>query len=124
MSRRKPRPEPAEERPAEPSRTAGYCVLVVLGGAALAAVWAASAEAGILACWAVAIAAVWRAARRRKGPDLPLPSPTAPPSRGDVYAVETGRAREVRRLPSGGYIIHPEIEYVTDLDAEGEVNAP
>ncbi|MGA5371420.1 hypothetical protein ACPCSD_10115 [Streptomyces griseoincarnatus] len=123
MARRKPRPEPAEESE-ERSRAAGYCVLVVLVGAALAGVWAASAEAGILTLWVVGTVALWRAARRRKGPDLPLPSPTVTPSRGDVYAVETGRAREVRRLPSGGYIIHPEIEYVTDPDAGGEVNAP
>jgi hypothetical protein len=122
MARRK-RPEPAEE-PEERSRFAGVLVLLALAGVAVAVVFALSAAAGILTLWVVGTVALWRAARRRKGPDLPLPSPTVTPSRGDVYAVETGRAREVRRTSTGGYRIFPEIEYVTDPDAGGEVNAP
>ncbi len=123
MARRQPSPAPAEE-PAERSPLAGGCVLVVLGGAAGAGLWAASPEAAVLAVWVVGTAAVWWSARRRKGTDLPLPSPTVTPSRGDVYAVETGRTREVRRTSTGGYRIFPEIEYVTDPDSGGEVNAP
>ncbi|MFH9038977.1 hypothetical protein ACH4FA_06375 [Streptomyces sp. NPDC017966] len=61
----------------EPSRAAGGCVLVVLGGAALAGVWAASAEAGVLAVWVAAGAAVWRAARR------PVSVSSAPPPPGE-----------------------------------------
>lgn len=55
--------KPAAE-PEEPSRAAGACVLVVLGGIATAIVFAVSAAAGVLALWAVGIFALWRAARR------------------------------------------------------------
>ncbi len=112
------------ETPAEPSRAAGCLVLLALAAVAVAVVFALSTEAGILSLWAAGTVALWRAAHHRKGTYQPLPSPTVAPSRGNVYAVETGRAREVRRLPSGGYVIHPEIEYVTGPDAGGEVNTP
>ncbi|MGA5108692.1 hypothetical protein [Streptomyces pseudogriseolus] len=118
------RREKAAEASPEPSRAAGWFVLLALAAVAVAVVFALSTEAGILSLWAAGTAALWRAARRRKSPDLPLPSPTVAPSRGDVYAVETGRAREVRRTSTGGYRIFPEIEYVTDPDAGGEVNTP
>lgn len=123
-ARKKPRTDAPEasEVPAEPSRAAGACVLVVLGGGVLAVVFALSTEAGVLAVWAVGTGAVWWSARRRKGTDLPLPSPTVTPSRGDVFAVETGRAARVVKGPGGMTIIYPEIEYVTDPDADGEVN--
>jgi hypothetical protein len=109
-----------EER--EPSRAVGGCVLVALGGGAIAAVFAASEAAGILAVWLVGAAAIWRCARRRIGTYLPLPSPTVTPSRGDVYARETGRAARVVEGPGGITIIHPEIEHVTEPDLPGEVN--
>lgn len=115
------RDDSEEER--EPSRAAGACVLVVLGVVSLAVVFAASDAAGILTVWVVGVVAVWRCARRRKGTDLPLPSPTAPPSRGDVYARETGRAARVVKGPGGITIIHPEIEHVTEPDLPREVNA-
>jgi len=65
--------ERAVEEPEERSPLAGGCVLTVLGGAALAGVWAASPEAGVLAVWVVAGAAVWRSARR------PVSDSSAPP---------------------------------------------
>jgi hypothetical protein len=117
MGRRKREDAPAEDAPEtaeERSPLAGGCVLVVLGGAALAGVWAASAEAGILTLWVVGTVALWRAARRRKGPDLPLPSPTVTPSRGEVFAVETGHAARVVRGQGGPTIVYPEIKYVTE----------
>ncbi|WP_406355025.1 hypothetical protein OHB56_21140 [Streptomyces sp. NBC_01635] len=61
----------------EPSRTAGACVLAVLGGAALAVVFALSSEAGVLTVWAVGVTAVWRAARR------PVSDSSAPPPPGE-----------------------------------------
>lgn len=111
---RRPRPDTPAEEPEGRSPLAGGCVLVVLGGAAGAGLWAASPEAAVLVVWVVGTVAVWWSARRRKGPDLPLPSPTAPPSRGDVYAVETGRAARVVRGQGGPTIVYPEIRYVTE----------
>ncbi|MHC3451262.1 hypothetical protein [Streptomyces prasinus] len=61
----------------EPSRAAGGCVLVVLGGAAVAAVFAVAEEAGVLTVWAVAVTALWRAARR------PVSDSSAPPPPGE-----------------------------------------
>ncbi|MCI3153213.1 hypothetical protein ELQ39_15880 [Streptomyces sp. GB4-14] len=117
MARRPRREAPA----AEPEETgegrsplAGGCVLVVLGGGALAGLWAASPDAAVLAVWVVGVAAVWWSARRRKGTYQPLPSPTAPPPRGEVFAVETGRAARVVKGPGGMTIVYPEIEYVTE----------
>lgn len=107
------REKEAEASP-EPSRAAGWFVLLALAAVAVAVVFALSTEAGILSLWAAGTAAVWRAARRRKGPDLPLPSPTVAPSRGDVYAVETGRAARVVRGQGGPTIVYPEIKYVTE----------
>ncbi|GKQ34578.1 hypothetical protein [Streptomyces sp. A012304] len=104
----------------EPSRAAGGCVLVVLGGAGTAALFAVDEAVGVLGVVAAGWVALYRSARR-KGTDLPLPSPTATPSHGDVLAVETGRAASVVKGPGGVTIIHPEIEYVTDPDSSGEV---
>lgn len=112
----------AVEPEEEPSRAAGACVLVVLGGVAVAGAYAVDEAAGTLTVVAAGVLALWRSARR-KSPDLPLPSPTAPPSDGDVYARETGRAARVVEGPGGVTIIHPEIEYVTDPDGAGEVDA-
>lgn len=91
----------------EPSRAAGGCVLVVLGGGAFAVAFAVSPEAGVLTVWVVGTVAVWRAARRRIGTDLALPSPTAAPSHGDVYAGDTLEAERVVTTPGGLIIVYP-----------------
>lgn len=123
MAGRKKQTAPAEE-PEASSPLAGGCVLLALGGAGLAGVFAASTEAGILVVWVVGVAAVWWSARRRKGTYQPLPSPIVTPSRGDVFAVETGRAARVVEGPGGVKIVHPEIEYVTDPSIPREAETP
>jgi hypothetical protein len=72
-------PEQPAPAPEERSAVAGGCVLVVLAGVPVAVAWALLPEAGVLAVWVVAVAAVWWSARRI-GTDQPLPSPTEPPS--------------------------------------------
>jgi len=52
--------EPEEER----SRAAGGCVLAVLAGGALAAVWAVSAVAGLLTVWVAGLLLLWCSVRR------------------------------------------------------------
>jgi len=85
----------------EPSRAAGGCVLVVLGGGATAVVFAVSPEAGVLAVWTVGVLAVWRAARRRVSDSSATPPPREVPPSGDVYAGETGRIARVVHSPEG-----------------------
>ena len=77
MARRKSDPAPVEE-PVQRSPLAGGCVLVVLGGVVLAAVWAASPEAGVLVVWVAGVAAVWWSARRR----VSVSSAPPPPEEG------------------------------------------
>ena len=74
MGRRKPEPDPAEE-PVERSPLAGALVLVVLAGVVLAAVWAASPEAGVLTVWVAGGSAVWWSARRRMSDSSATPPP-------------------------------------------------
>ncbi|GGY27517.1 hypothetical protein [Streptomyces djakartensis] len=62
----------------EPSWVAGAVVLAALGGGALAVVFALAVEAGVLAVWVAAVAAVWWSARRR----VPDSSATPPPQEG------------------------------------------
>lgn len=79
MSRKKKaeeQPEPAEDLP-ESSPAAGACVLVVLGGAVLAGVWAASPSAAVLTVWVVGAGAVWWCVRHTANP-----APPPPPERG------------------------------------------
>ncbi|MGW0914667.1 hypothetical protein ACWD1Z_23360 [Streptomyces sp. NPDC002784] len=77
MGRRKQ----AEAEPEEqPSRAAGACVLVLLAGVALAAVFAVSLTAGVLLLWVVGGAAVWRSARRMSDSSAPPPPEEARPS--------------------------------------------
>lgn len=113
----------AQEPEEEPSRTAGACVLVVLGGGAVAVAFAVDEAVGVLVLVAAGAVALWRSARRVPDSSATPPPGDEPPS-GDVYARETGRAREVRRTVGEGYLIFPEIEYVTDPDDAGEVNEP
>jgi hypothetical protein len=105
VSRRKEK-EAAEELPEERGPLAGGCVLVALGGGTTAGVFAASPTVGTLAVWGVGAVVLWRTVRR-KGTDLPLPSPTVPPSRGDVFAGESGEVARVVRVAEGVRIIHP-----------------
>lgn len=72
----------AAEEPEERSRAAGGCVLAVLGGGALAAVFAVDEAAGALTTVTLGAVALWRSARRI-GTDQPLPSPTDAPPLGD-----------------------------------------
>ncbi|PNG17589.1 hypothetical protein [Streptomyces cahuitamycinicus] len=111
MARRKPDVEEPEQR----STAAGGCVLVVLGGLPLAAVWAVSDVAGVLAVWVAGVAAVWWSARRCVSDSSATPPQGREPPSGDVYARETTRVREVRKGPGEGLTIFPEIEHVTDL---------
>lgn len=67
----------ADEEPAEGSPAAGACVLVVVGGVALAVVFAASRTAGILTLLGVAVLALWWSVRRTANP-----APPPPPERG------------------------------------------
>jgi hypothetical protein len=69
-----PREQNAEE-PEERSRAAGACVLTILSGAALAGIWAASPEAGVLTVWGAGVGAVWWAARRRVSDSSATPPP-------------------------------------------------
>ncbi|MET8773361.1 hypothetical protein [Streptomyces sp. NPDC004658] len=72
MGRKKPVAEESEEQP-EGSPVAGACVLVVLGGAVLAVVYAVSPDAGIGAVWVVGIVAMWRVAKSVRGAANPAP---------------------------------------------------
>jgi hypothetical protein len=67
----------ADEEPGEPSRAAGACVLVVLGGLVDAVAWAVDEAAGVLLLVAVGVFALWRSARRMSDS-----SATPPPERG------------------------------------------
>ncbi|MFJ4918128.1 hypothetical protein [Streptomyces sp. NPDC088726] len=68
----------AEEHPEEPVETssaAGACVLVVLGGGALAVVYAVSPDAAVFTIWAAGMFAMWRVARSVRRTANPAPPP-------------------------------------------------
>jgi hypothetical protein len=111
-----------ENAAVEPSRAAGGCVLAVLGGVAVAAAFAVDEAVAVLGVAVGGWVALWRSARRLSVSSATPPPPLAAPS-GDEYAVESTRVREVRRGPGEGMTIFPEIEYVTDPDAPGEVTS-
>jgi predicted MFS family arabinose efflux permease len=67
------------EEPETSSRAAGGCVLAVVGGVPLAAVFAVSPDAGVLAVWGVGTVALWWAVRRVPHAANPAPPP---PSEG------------------------------------------
>jgi hypothetical protein len=103
-----------EEPVEEPSRAAGGCVLVALGGGAFAGVFAASPEAGVLAVWVVGAVALWRAARRRVSDSSATPPPRGVPPSGDVFAGETGQIARVVHSPEGVMCtLHPVREETT-----------
>lgn len=95
------------------SRAAGACVLVVLAGAALGAVFAASSSAGVITVWVVGVLALWRRARRGVSDSSATPPPRSSNASGDVYAGDTTRIARVVRSPEGVVcILHPEREEV------------
>lgn len=72
-----------------PSRAAGGCVLVALGGGGFAVAFAVSPEAGVLTVWVVGGVAVWRAARRRvSDSSAPPPPEEGRPSCGECAGQE------------------------------------
>jgi hypothetical protein len=73
MSRR----DEAEEPEEQPSRAAGACVLVVLAGVVVAALFAISDTLAILTLVASGVFALWRSVRRTANP-----APPPPPERG------------------------------------------
>ncbi|MET7560579.1 hypothetical protein ABZS95_10280 [Streptomyces sp. NPDC005479] len=83
----------AEEEPG--SRTAGGCVLTLLGALVFAIAFAVSPEAGVFAIWGIGAVALWRAARRRMSDSSATPPP---PSGEDVYA---GHRDEIERMQEG-----------------------
>ncbi|WP_420034687.1 hypothetical protein ACN2WE_21405 [Streptomyces sp. cg28] len=68
--------QPDTEEPGT-SRAAGGCVLLGLAAAPIGIAFAVSTEAGILATWLAATAAIWWAARRRMS-DSSAPPPPPP----------------------------------------------
>lgn len=67
------------EEARESSRAAGGCVLVFLAAAVVAAVFAASAEGGILTVLGLGTAALWWAVRRPNKIHNPSPPPPDTP---------------------------------------------
>ncbi|MBT2675800.1 hypothetical protein J7E95_34415 [Streptomyces sp. ISL-14] len=94
------RKKPADE-PEEPSKAAGKCVLVVLGGGALAAVFAVWEGAGVLTVWLVGVVAVYRSARRMSDSRTTPP----PPLSEDVYAAHSDEIARVQEGPGEGLLI-------------------
>ena len=123
MGRRKPGVEEPDER----SPLAGGCVLIVLGGVPIAALWALSDVAGVLAVWVVGAAAVWWSARRRVSDS----SATPPPGEGRPSCRECAGHTLVGVTPSEtqkGMLIYksapPDRPNHTHIHmVQGEVNA-
>ncbi|MFH9826740.1 hypothetical protein [Streptomyces bobili] len=62
----------------EPSRAAGGCVLVVLGGVVVAVLFAVDEAVGVLATVGAGAVALWRSARRLSDSSTPPPPGPAP----------------------------------------------
>lgn len=79
------RGQAAEEPPEveERSALAGVVVVVLLLAVVFGVLFAVSDAAGVLGVVAASTVAVWWSVSRRKGPDQPLPSPTAAPTPED-----------------------------------------
>ncbi|MFI8104719.1 hypothetical protein [Streptomyces sp. NPDC086023] len=102
-------PETEEERP---SPVAGGCMLVGLACVILAAVFAVSPEAGVLAVWAVGAGAVVWAVRRRVSDSSATPPPEGVAPSGDVFAGETGEVDRVEKRVGGVTIVYPKREVI------------
>lgn len=102
------------EEPEQRSKLAGGCVLVVLAGVGVAALFATSETAGVLLLWAAAAVALWRSANRRVS-DMPAtPPPEEASPSGDVYTGETGQVARVEAISEGvAFIVHPVREETT-----------
>ena len=111
----KPKKDPEPELGEEGSPLAGACVLVVLAGVVVAIAFAYDQAAGVLLVVVAGVVALWRSARR-KGTDLPLPSPTERgPDSGERARRRAAKAK-VAMDPNGVMcILHPPaVEEVTD----------
>lgn len=98
----------------EPSRAAGGCVLVALGGVGVAVVFAVSSTAGVLSLWVAGVFALWRSARRMSD------SRTTPPPRG--VAPESDEATRRRRKTARGATDPNGVMCIVHAPAEEEVN--
>jgi hypothetical protein len=109
----------AEEEPEEPSRAAGACVLVVLGGVATAAVFAASYAAGVLTLWAVGVLLLWRSVRRTANP-APPPGEEYPSCR-ECAGHEPARIEDQKGMLIYSFVL-PDRPNHTHIHLAGEVN--
>ncbi|WP_330349259.1 hypothetical protein [Streptomyces sp. NBC_00582] len=85
----------------EPSRAAGACVLVVLGGVLVAVLFAVDEAVGVLGVVLAGTVALYRSARRVSDSSTPPP----PPSTGTVLAGETGEIDRIQEGPGEGLLI-------------------
>ncbi|MFG3231808.1 hypothetical protein ACGFZG_08710 [Streptomyces antibioticus] len=85
----------------EPSRAAGVCVLVVLGGVVVGVLFAVDEAVGVLAVVGVGWVALYCSARRMPG----LSAPPPPPPGTTVLAGETGEIARVQKGPGEGMTI-------------------
>lgn len=92
------------------SPLAGACVLVVLGGVAVAVAFAIDEAAGVLLVVVAGAVALWRSASR-----LSVSSATPPPPSGTtVYAAQTDEIERVQEGPGEGMtILYPVREEIT-----------
>lgn len=95
------------EEPQEPSRAAGSCVLVALGGAVIAAVFAASPSIGVLAVLGAGTTALWWSVRRPNKINNPSPPPPKTPSANtEVQVREVGNGAGLIVYPPGERVTH------------------
>ncbi|MFI1726893.1 hypothetical protein [Streptomyces sp. NPDC020489] len=92
------KPTPVEE-PEEPSRVAGACVLVVLGGVLVAVAFAVDEAVGVLLVVVVGVVALWRSARRMSDSSATPP----PPPVEDEPAAHSGEIDRVQEGPGEGF---------------------
>jgi hypothetical protein len=100
------------EEPEEPSRTAGWCVLVVLATVVVAVVFALSPTAGVLTVWVAGTVALWRAVRRMSDSSA-TPPPQAAAPESDIDAAHRRKGARAVFDPIGVMcIIHAPREEV------------